>query len=123
MIAGTTTGGMSTFNIARSTGGPEMFPQPSKPRGYGVTYLPTEVMEALREKHGEYWMDHDPERYFQTLSFDTVQHAKEFARKLQGESLEGNPFVTVFRRTNFQCYSLGHGISDWSWDEEEIELE
>jgi len=57
------------------------------PTKYYVTYLSAEKQAELIAKHGDLWMDYDPERYF--VSRDFVS-ARTSARTRPARSTAGN---------------------------------
>jgi hypothetical protein len=81
-----------------------------KPKRFGVTFLPPSVQKDMEEKHGDLWMDHDPEWYFESKEFDSFEDANKFAQANAG------PFTQVFERTNIRREDL-----IWEWDEKPIE--
>jgi len=85
-----------------------------KPLPYHVTFLPAAKEAEMQEKHGELWMDHDPEWYFETRDFRTKKDAVAFA---QSDAVSGT-FVQAFKKKNVRLED--HGLS-YEYDEEDID--
>lgn len=83
-----------------------------KPKKFSVTFLPADKQSEMEQKYGDLWMDHDPEWYFETQEFDTIEAATSFAVWNSG------PFTQMFERTNVRREDL-----IWEWDDKPLEVD